>query len=248
EDRARDPMQAGTLGRELDQYRDRAVGLGGGLREEAVGHLALHHHAPELEAPQAVKALDDQRCGDVVGQVRDELRRCRLERGEVKPQRVAEVEVDVLAAVERLAQARLERTVELDGVHVGDAVGEVGRQYAEARADLEHDVPWFELGQPADHAEQVLVDQEVLAELLLRGGPAHPRPKAALALASSRVASSLGSSPRASASAATVWTTFAGSFGRPRLGCGARYGLSVSASSRSCGTARAAWRSSSAFG
>ena len=91
----------------------------------------------------------------------------------------------------------------------------------------------LELGEPADHAEQVLVDQEVLAELLLRGGPAHASPKAALALASSCAASSAASSPRASASAATVWTTFAGSFGRPRLGCGARYGLSVSASSRS---------------
>ena len=65
------------------------------------------------------------------------------------------------------------------------AVGEEGREHAEARPDLEHDVLGAELGEPADHAEQVLVDEEVLAELLLRGRAAHGRPKAALALASS---------------------------------------------------------------
>ena len=60
--------------------------------------------------------------------------------------------------------------------------------------------------------------------------------------------SSAGVLAAASASAATVWTTCAGSFGRPRTGCGARYGLSVSTRIRSAGTARAASRSSSAFG
>ena len=35
-----------------------------------------------------------------------------------------------------------------------------------------------------------------------------------------------------------VWTTCAGSFSRPRTGCGARYGASVSTSRRSCGHAR----------
>ena len=140
----------------------------------------------------------------------------------VEPERVAEVELDVLAATECFAQARLERAVELDCVHMRCTVGEVGREHPEARPDLQHDVLGAELGKPADHAEQVLVDQEVLAELLLRGGSAHASPNAALALASSRAASSVASSPRASASAATVWTTFAGSFGRPRLGCGER--------------------------
>ena len=81
-----------------------------------------------------------------------------------------------------------------------------------------------EHGEPADHPEDVLVDEEVLAELFLRPrswAPLHS-PKAAVALASIRAASSSGSSPRASASVASVWTTFAGSLGLPRTGCGAR--------------------------
>ena len=63
---------------------------------------------------------------------------------------------------------RLERAVDLDGVDERDALGEVAGEDAEARPDLEHDVVRVELGEAADHAEDVLVDEEVLAELLLR--------------------------------------------------------------------------------
>src|ERR671937_128895 len=56
--------------------------------------------------------------------------------------------------------------------------------------------------------------------------------KAAVAFAVRRAASPVSSSARVSASAVTVWTTFAGSFGRPRRGCGAGEGLSVSTGRR----------------
>ena len=114
-----------------------------------------------------------------------------------------------------------ERVVELDCVDVAGPVGQALREHAQAGPDLEHDVLRAELGEALDHAEDVLVDEEVLAELLL-GTDAHGNPKAAAALASMRAASSPASSPRTSASAATVCTTCAGSFGRPRTGCGAR--------------------------
>ena len=133
-------------------------------------------------------------------------------------------------APQTLCERGLERAVELDCVDVRHALGEVRGEDAEAGTDLEHDVVRPELGEPADHAEDVLVGQEVLAEPLL--GADHARPNAAVAFASSCAASAMGSSPRASASTATVWTTLAGSFGRPRRGCGLRYGLSVSARRR----------------
>ena len=79
--------------------------------------------------------------------------------------RLAELEGDVLRQV---AEPARERAVDLDGVHAGDPVGEVAREHAEAGADLEHDVVGGELREAADHAEHVLVDEEVLAELLLR--------------------------------------------------------------------------------
>ena len=80
------------------------------------------------------------------------------------------------------AQARLERAVDLGGVNPGDAVGEVAGEYAQPRPDLQDDVGRVELGQSPDHAEDVLVDEEVLAELLLRDDGHSPN--AALALAS----------------------------------------------------------------
>src|SRR6266511_487047 len=137
----------------------------------------------------------------------------RLERGEVEPQRVAEAQLDVGAAREALGQVGLERGIELDRVHVRDALGQVGGEDPETGADLEHHVARLELGQPADHAEDVLVDEEVLTELLLRRDH---RENAVAAFASIRAASSSASSLRASASAATISTTFAGSFGPPR--------------------------------
>ena len=68
-----------------------------GDSEETVGDLPLHHHRPELEAGQAGEALDDDRRRDVVGQVRDQLGRRRIERGEIELERVAPMEVDVRA-------------------------------------------------------------------------------------------------------------------------------------------------------
>src|SRR5207253_645450 len=137
--------------------------------------------------------------------------------GEVEPKRIPEMQVDVGLG----GEVRFERAVDLDGMDVCDTLGEVAREDAAARADLEHDVVRPQLGEPADHAEDVLVDEEVLAERLL-GRDAHSE-KAVLAFASICAARSARSSSRAAASAATVWTTLAGSFGRPRVGCGARY-------------------------
>ena len=120
-------MEAGPLGRELDEHRDRAVALRPRLGEEAVGDLALHHHAPELDRGQPVEALDDERRGDLVRQVRDELRRRRVELVERERQRVPEDELDVVAAGERSREAAARAPVELDRVDERHAVGEVAR-------------------------------------------------------------------------------------------------------------------------
>src|SRR5438270_5121866 len=210
EDGPRDGVEADALGDELNEHRDRAVGLRPRTREEAVGYFALDHHAPEPERRQTVQALDDERRRDVVREVRDELGRRRRERGEVEPERVAEDEGHGWARFEPLAQVGFERTVELDRVDVTDPIGEVAREHAETRADLEHHVFGGELGEPADHAEDVLVDEEVLAEVAVRRDrePGHGSENAAAALASIRSASAAGSSPRASASPATVCMTY----------------------------------------
>ena len=47
EDGAGNGVETRTLGGELDEHRDGAVVLRSRLREEPLGDLALHHHAPE---------------------------------------------------------------------------------------------------------------------------------------------------------------------------------------------------------
>ena len=112
-----------------------------------------------------------------------------------------------------LVQRGLERAVDLDRVDAADALGEVAREHALPGADLEHDVVRAELGEPPDH---------------LRGCSRSTRkcwPYSFFTDRSMRSrcrsicrSSSAGSSPRACASAASVWTTFAGSFGLPAHG------------------------------
>ena len=89
--------------------------------EEAVGDLALHHHAPELDRREAVEALDDERRRDVVRQVRDELAGRRLERREVERECVAPVE----RRPRDVAELGSSDAVDLDRVDVRDPVGEV---------------------------------------------------------------------------------------------------------------------------
>ncbi len=126
-------------------------------------------------------------------------------------------------AASRSRRVRLERAVELDRVDPSDPLGEIVGEDAEPGTDLEHDVVCVELGEAADDAEDVLVDEEVLPELSVRRDrELHGSEKAAVAFASICAASSSASPPRAFASSAIVRATFAGSFGRPRRAWGAR--------------------------
>ena len=108
--------------------------------------------------------------------------------------------------------------------------------------------PALERREAVDDAEHVPVDEEVLPECLLRrdrgSRASSPNARSRRSRRGTPRASSTPT-PRTSASVESVWRTCIGSFGRPRTGCGARYGLSVSASRRSYGTTAADSRSSS---
>ena len=241
-------MKTGSVGSELDQDGNGSVCLRPGCREEAVGHLALHHDAPELDTREPGQALDDKRSRDVVGEIGHELARRGFEPGKIECESVSENDLHVRSPGEAPRKPRPESAIDLDGVDGGDAIGEERREDSQPGTDLEHDVVPLKLGEPLDHAQDVLVDEKVLTELAPGPDATHGRSKAAAAFASIRAASSSASSPLAAARARAVWTTFAGSFGLPRTACGARYGESVSTRSRSTGTRPAAERRSSAFG
>jgi hypothetical protein len=69
---------------------------------------------------------------------------------------------------ERVLERRHERRIDLDDVHVRASRREVLAQHAEPAADFEDDVAGSSAGRALDHAEDVRVDQEVLAEVALR--------------------------------------------------------------------------------
>ncbi len=183
---------------------------------------------------QLLDRLEQHRRGDPVGEVRHDLRGHRLERGEVELHRVGQVEARVAERGERVRERGLERAVDLHHVQVAHARGQVLREHAEPAADLEHHVGGVELGGALDHAQQVVVDQEVLAELAVRPHVELPQaPEARLArlahqrstraaLASTARSSSSYETPRSPATWRAVCATLAGSFGLPRSGWGER--------------------------
>ena len=128
--------------------------------------------------------------------------------------------VTLSQAAQRASQRRLEPPVDLDRVHVRAALGEARRERAHAGADLERHVVGAQRREPLDHAEQVVVHEEVLAEARVRpeaelGQPrerdltrgVHGKAKTRAALASTCAASSPASTPRIAATAFSVSST-----------------------------------------
>ena len=188
-------MEAGALGGELDEHRDGAVGLRARLCEEAVRDLALHHHAPVLDLVEH-EALGHDRRGDVVRQVGDELVRPRFERRDVEVKRVA-------PSGRRRAGCPPGATSSRRSI---STAWTCATRAARNRVRIPSPGPissttssGAELREALDHAQDVLVHQEVLAERLARDD-GH-RPKTAAAFASIWAASSSTPTPRASASA-----------------------------------------------
>ena len=249
-DGARDGMESRSRGGELDQDGDGSVRLRRRNGEEAVCNLALHHHAPVLDARKPVEALGDDGRGDVVREVRDELRRRRVEArrdraGAHRP-----------SGASRSARRRCR----------GDAARGDGRARRRERARTASARTRVSAPRPGPisrttSAGSSSASRAMTPRMLSSTRKCCPRDflgcgpltvpgarRRRSALRSIACSSTSTSSPRASASTASVCSTLAGSFRLPRSGCGARYGLSVSARMRSAGTAAAASRSSAAFG
>ena len=111
------------------------------------------------------------------------------------------MDVDPRDAFEVLREA----PVDLDGMDVRDASGQKPGQDAEPGPNLEDDIGRVQRGEALDHTEDVLVDEEVLAQRLARDDGHSP--KTAAAFASICAASSAGSTARAWASADSVCIT-----------------------------------------
>ncbi len=129
EHRARHLAHHLHLAGQLRQHRGGAVGLAARRRREAVPHLALHHRHEQGSRGQLLDGLEQHRRGHAVGQVGHHLGGRGLERAEVELHGVREVQGGVAERIERLAQRRLQRAIDLDHVQVRDARRQVFRKH-----------------------------------------------------------------------------------------------------------------------
>ena len=158
---------------------------GAAKKRSATSRCTITHQ--RLDRREPGEALGDDRRGDVVGEVRDELRRRRLEtrRGRAGARRPS--------AATRSRRAPSSRECG-SSRRSSSTAWTWAQRSARSRVrtprpgpDLEHDVVGVELGEPGDDAEDVVVDEEVLAEgLLRRDAHGDGRPKAASAFRSIR--------------------------------------------------------------
>ena len=253
----------GDVAGELGEHAGDAVGGAGGSAARRSPDLALDHHHPARRRRELLDRAQDRGGGDPVGQVGDDLGRGRVQRG------VGRGRARRRCAASRWGARRARRAAPARGVRStsttctcararpGTRRGRQGRRRSPARRRRGR-----ARGAP-DHAEEVGVDEEVLAQLAVgrdaeraqpaqarldRLGHGSPPEQARRRCARRRPRRSRGGRrgpPRRRARCATTWR---GSLGLPRTGWGARNGASVSTSRRSAGTRAAASRSSGAFG
>ena len=126
--------------RQLHEHRDGGVRFGRRRREQPVGELALHHDGPPPHGRQLGDGRHDQRDGDVVGEVGDQRRRRRLERGEVGLERVARVHDEARLGGGELLEPRQPAAVDLERVHQARPLEHRAREQPAGGPHLEHDV------------------------------------------------------------------------------------------------------------
>ena len=239
---------------ELREHRRHAVGDGPGPGREPLADLLLHHRDPARHAGQLLDRAQDRARGDAVGQVRDDLRRRRVERrrgrASIASARCSVRVRDTASSASR--SAGLQRAVELDDVDVRAARGEVLADSTPRPPPISSTTSsGRQLGGALDDAEDVRVDQEVLAEVALgphaellqpRAGSAGSGRSLTIRTARRRSPSTARRAPRRRCRAprrrsAPCGSTNAGWLRSLRTACGVRYGASVSTSSRSAGHA-----------
>ena len=164
EDRRTDLAHHAGVGEVLEPQRGRAVGLVAGVRREALPDLLLHHDEHPSYERLALEQVQDQRRGDVVGQVRHDHGLATVEdRGVVGVQRVGVMDRHPPGFDDRTQ--RLEQVaIDLHRVHLGAGLDQRQRQRSETGADLEHQVALAHVGQARDPSHGVGVDDEVLTE------------------------------------------------------------------------------------
>ena len=179
---ARGDLEAtGDLPVERESHRVGAVLARARRRRDAVGHLGLHHDHESLHRGSLGEHAHDHGSRDLVGQVGDEQARRGVdadvrERGAhvvlADAQGVPHHEGETTrAAGAGVGEHVLKLAVRLDGAHGGSAGEKSDGEGADARPHLEYHVIPADLREVEDVRDDAVVDEEVLAEAVLRGEP-----------------------------------------------------------------------------
>ena len=138
---------------------------GGGA--DPAGYLPLDHHREGSKAGGLHQLFQNGR-GDVIGQVGADYRRealellCRDGR-EVQFQHVPRHDLHIRIGGHGLRQHRQQGPVQLHGGHLPGPLGQLRRQGADARADLQHAAACVRAGGLRDPAGHLRIDQKVLS-------------------------------------------------------------------------------------
>ena len=166
EDRARHRAEHPHVAGQLREHRRDAVGAAAGRGGEALADLLLHHRHPAGDAGRAPRSCAGSR-----------RRRCRRAgwrppwsaRGRAPARSSAIASARCSVALANGASASRSGASSPRSISTTCTWAQRGREvlgeHAEPAADLEHDVVGRQLRSPLDDAEDVRVDQEVLAEL-----------------------------------------------------------------------------------
>ena len=157
------------LAEDREAQRERAVRRVAGAGRHPLGDLALDQEHQPLEGPRG-QGTHHHRRGDVVGQVRDELRALRQD-SEVVVEGIGRHDLHVGEPLQREGEDGQQPLVEFERPHGPRAGGQLAGQHAEPRTHLEHGVGGAELGRGDDRFERAAVDEEVLPEALVGAQP-----------------------------------------------------------------------------
>ena len=165
----RDIEQDPHLREPLNQHREPPVRLLARRCGKALGDLALEHQSKALIVADPLEPAEQQRRGDVVRQVRDDLAGCRREGCRIQPQRIAGNELQTpRIGGSQFAEGSKTAWVALDRNDPARAGGEQrAAQAARAGADLDDGGVVEPSGSARDPSRQVEIEEEILSETLM---------------------------------------------------------------------------------
>ena len=153
----------------LQHHRQPPVFRRGVPGNHALDHFILQHEVHVLDALGVGGEVEQQRRGDVVRQVADDAQRGG-QRREIEFQRVSGMDDQfrsriILRVV--MLQPRDDVAVDFHHMQMIQSLQQRTGQRAQAGADLDHIVGWFRANRADDIGDDLLIDQEILAETFL---------------------------------------------------------------------------------